>query len=72
MATQESNWIEHVRGCRVWSVTDDGVVVVLQPDGGRRTVNVPRDSVSLVRCLAEMDREIEREAQLISVRTPRG
>ena len=70
MAAEESNWIEELRGSRIQSVTDDGVVVLLHTDGQQRSVTIPRESVSMVRRLGEMDREIDREAQLIAGRTP--
>ena len=72
MATEESNWIEELRGSRIQSVTDDGAVVLLHPDGQQRIVTVPRESVPIVRRLAEMDREIDREARRIAGWTPRG
>ena len=72
MATEESNWIEELRGSRVRSVTDDGLVVLLHADGQQRTVTVPPESVPMVRRLAEMDREIDREARRIVGRLPRG
>ncbi len=70
MATEEANWIEELRGSRIQSVTDDGVVVLLHAEGRQRTLTVLRESVPMVRRLAEMDREIDREAQRIAGRTP--
>jgi hypothetical protein len=54
--------VDDMRRSRVACVSDDGMVVLRLPDGRRRTVTIPRESVSLVRRLADIDRERDREA----------
>jgi hypothetical protein len=47
-----------VRG-RVEYVSDDGMVVLLLPDGQRRTTTIPRRAVAGFRRLAALDREFD-------------
>ena len=44
---------------RVESISDEGEVVVLFPDGDRCTISVPRDAVPKFRRLVEMDQKRE-------------
>ena len=53
--------VEDMRRCRVEFVSDEGVVVLLLPDGQRRTTSVPPRSVPLVRRLAALDKELDLE-----------
>jgi hypothetical protein len=46
-----------MRRSRVDCVSDDGLVVLLLPDGQRRIVAIPRESVAMVRRLAALDSE---------------
>jgi hypothetical protein len=61
MATGKGLRVEDVRRSRVEFVSDDGVVVLLMPDGRRRTTTIPLRSVPLVRRLAALDQEIDLE-----------
>jgi hypothetical protein len=49
--------VDEMRRSRVACVSDDGLVVLSLPDGKRRVVTIPRESVSLVRRLAAIDRD---------------
>ena len=53
--------VDEIRRGQVRSVTDDGQVVLLMPDGRERTVIIPIEAVPLVKRLAALDREIDRE-----------
>jgi hypothetical protein len=53
--------VDDMRRGRVHSVTDEGEVVLLMPDGKKRTVTIPLETVPLVRRLAALDQEIDRE-----------
>ncbi len=53
--------VEETRRSKVQSVTEEGEVVLLLPDGQRRTVTIPLETVPLVRRLAALDREIDLE-----------
>jgi hypothetical protein len=53
--------VDDMRRGRVHSVTDEGEVLLLMPDGKRRTVNIPLETVPLVRRLAALDREIDQD-----------
>jgi len=44
---------------RVESISDEGEVVILFPDGDRCTITVPLDAVPKFRRLVEMDQELE-------------
>jgi len=57
MAAGKELRLEEVRRSRVELVSDDGVVVLLMPDGQRRTTTIPPSSVPLVRRLAALDQE---------------
>jgi len=49
--------VDEMRRSRVACVSDDGLVVLKLPDGKQRIVTIPRESVSLVRRLAAIDRD---------------
>jgi hypothetical protein len=53
--------VEEMRRCRVEFVSDEGVVVLLLPDGQRRTTTISPRSVPLVRRLAALDKELDLE-----------
>ena len=53
--------IEEVQRSRVESVSDEGLVVLVLPDGQRRTTTIPPKSVPLVRRLAALDKELDLE-----------
>jgi hypothetical protein len=53
--------VEVVRRSRVEFVSDEGIVVLLLPDGQRRTTTIPPRSVPLVRRLAALDKELDLE-----------
>jgi hypothetical protein len=52
--------VEDMRRSRVVCVAEDGLVVLRLPDGTSRIVTIPRESVTYVRRLADIDREIDR------------
>ena len=52
--------VEEMRRSRVACVSDDGLVVLKLPDGRQRIVTIPRESVTLVRRLAAIDRANDR------------
>ena len=53
--------VEDVRSSRVEFVSDDGVVVLLLPDGQRLTTTIAPKSVPLVRRLAAINRDLDWE-----------
>jgi hypothetical protein len=53
--------VDDMRRGRVQEISDDGEVLLLMPDGRRRTVTIPLETVPLVRRLAALDLELERE-----------
>jgi hypothetical protein len=59
MAAGKSLSVEERSKSRVEFVSDDGVVVLLLPDGQRRTTTIPPKSVALVRRLAALDRNLD-------------
>jgi len=63
MAAPSSELMENLRWSRVVSVSDDGEVVLSLPDGQCLTVTIPHGSVRLVRRLAELDGEIDRDSR---------
>ena len=63
MAAEGCLRVEGVRRCRVEFVSDEGIVVLLMPDGQRRTTTILPKSVPLVRRLAALDKELDLEPQ---------
>ncbi len=57
--------VDDMRRGRVHSVTDEGEVLLLMPDGRKRTVSIPLETVPLVRRLAALDRELDREQRRV-------
>ena len=53
--------VEETSRSRVEFVSDDGVVVLVSPDGQRRAATVPPNLVSLIRRLAAINRDRDRE-----------
>jgi hypothetical protein len=63
MAAPTYELAENLRWSRVVSVSDDGEVVLRLPDGQFLSVTIPQGSVPLVRRLAEIDGEIDRDSR---------
>ena len=61
MAVERAMLVEEARRSRVEFVSDEGVVVLLLPNGQRRSTTIPSKSVPLVRRLAALDRELDWE-----------
>jgi hypothetical protein len=57
--------VDDMKRGRVQSVSDEGEVMLLLPDGKKRTVNIPLETVPLVRRLAALDREIDQERRRV-------
>jgi hypothetical protein len=53
--------LNDMRRGRVQNVSDEGMVVLLLPDGKQRIVAIPLETVPLVRRLAALDRELDRD-----------
>jgi hypothetical protein len=56
MAAERAVPAEEISRSRVEFVSDDGVVVLVTPDGQRRAATVPANMVSLIRRLAAIGR----------------
>jgi hypothetical protein len=56
MAAQRAIPVEEISRSRVEFVSDDGVVVLVSPDGQRRAATVPPNLVGLIRRLAAIGR----------------
>ncbi len=56
MAAEQAIPVEEISRSRVEFVSDDGVVVLVMPDGQRRAANVPPNLVGLIRRLAAIKR----------------
>ena len=59
MAAEQGIPVEEISRSKVEFVSDDGVVVLVAPDGKRRAATVPPAMVGLIRRLAAMNREKE-------------
>jgi hypothetical protein len=59
-AAERTNPVEEISRGRVEFVSDDGVVVLVTPDGQRRAATVPPAMVGLIRRLAAINRGKER------------
>jgi hypothetical protein len=56
MAAERAIPVEEISRSRVEFVSDDGVVVLVAPDGRRRAATVPPNMVGLIRRLAAIHR----------------
>jgi len=61
MTVERAMLVEEARRSRVEFVSDEGVIVLLLPDGRRRSTVIPPKSVPLVRRLAALDCELDWE-----------
>ena len=61
MTVERTMLVEEARRSRVEFVSDEGVVVLLLPDGQWRSTAIPPKSVPLVRRLAALNRELDLE-----------